>query len=374
MRWVDENYVRVYTRDSLNWQLLGWEAQALFVLALRKADRLGMIELGSHGLRGLCVLLKMPRDVVERASQELLDSGAWEFCDGTLVVPNFLDAQSAPMSTRARSRLFRERKRAVSRVLEPRSHSVEEHKTGALACVITDDDRKKRSEPHSLDEDICLIESRIASNSGATASNESWPHSKGANSGATERNATQLSTLRYATLKNSLLAQGVRVALSCNPLPGAGMDAGCGEGGVQPPSMPPATQPRTADQVERQVPLPGSEARSKKTPKAPAGYREFHDAFTALFQRHRGVTPAWGAKQGRQVKQLLARGGLGEAVKRAERMFAIAPGWPAENPDLQTLLGHWDKFAPPVARSVTTGHALALPYDAYPEPGEDLDF
>ena len=34
MRWEDERYVRVYTRDTPEWCLLSWEARALFLLLL----------------------------------------------------------------------------------------------------------------------------------------------------------------------------------------------------------------------------------------------------------------------------------------------------------------------------------------------------
>ena len=35
MRWEDERYVRIYTRDTPSWMLLSWDAQALFLQLLR---------------------------------------------------------------------------------------------------------------------------------------------------------------------------------------------------------------------------------------------------------------------------------------------------------------------------------------------------
>lgn len=73
------------------------------------------------------------------------------------------------------------------------------------------------------------------------------------------------------------------------------------------------------------------------------------DGFHELFKAHRrGASPAWGEKQGAMIKKLLARvqGDPERVLEYARRMFAMAPRWPAENPDLGTLVAHWDKFAP----------------------------
>ena len=53
MRWDDERYVRLYTRDTTDWLALSWQAQGLFVLILRKVNRAGVIDLGRAGKRGL---------------------------------------------------------------------------------------------------------------------------------------------------------------------------------------------------------------------------------------------------------------------------------------------------------------------------------
>lgn len=47
MRWSDERYVRVYTRDSANWLSWPWRARALLPLLLRKVDRAGLLKLPS---------------------------------------------------------------------------------------------------------------------------------------------------------------------------------------------------------------------------------------------------------------------------------------------------------------------------------------
>jgi hypothetical protein len=115
VNWSDERYVRVYTRDTVDWQALGWEGQALFVLLLRKVDRAGIFEMGRHGARGVAAMLAMPPDVVERALPVLLEDGCVERRGTTLVVRNFIEAQEASMSPGHRQKESREKRRDMLR-------------------------------------------------------------------------------------------------------------------------------------------------------------------------------------------------------------------------------------------------------------------
>jgi len=112
MRWEDERYVRLYTRDTPEWVALSWEARALFCEILRKVDRAGTIEVGRSGVRGLAGLVRMPLNVVERAMAELLEDGCAAATERGYVIPNFLQAQEARASDGARKRDQRERARA----------------------------------------------------------------------------------------------------------------------------------------------------------------------------------------------------------------------------------------------------------------------
>ncbi len=113
----------------------------------------------------------------------------------------------------------------------------------------------------------------------------------------------------------------------------------------------------------------GTELTLEPLPSAPRPeFTQFVATFDALFRAHRGgAKPAWGEKQGAQVKRLLKAHGLAECESRARRMFEMAPRWPAENPDLMTLAGHWDKFAPPpeAKRDVRFGYAEPAPHSAF---------
>lgn len=57
LRWQDERYVRVYTRDTADWLSLSFLAQGLFVLLLRKVDRAGILPLGRQGKKGAVVAI-----------------------------------------------------------------------------------------------------------------------------------------------------------------------------------------------------------------------------------------------------------------------------------------------------------------------------
>jgi hypothetical protein len=111
MRWADERYVRVYTRDTGEWLALGWEAQALCLFALRKADRAGIIQTGKARARGLAGMTGMPLDVVERVLPLLLDDGCLREAPNAYIIPNFIAAQETPTSDAQRKRDQRERDR-----------------------------------------------------------------------------------------------------------------------------------------------------------------------------------------------------------------------------------------------------------------------
>lgn len=115
MNWSNERYVRLYTRDTTGWLLMSWQAQALFCLLLRKADRSGVIALGSHGMRGICAHVKMPWDLAEPALEELVADGCVTLrvddSSTELTFPNYIAANEAISSNAQRQREWRKRSR-----------------------------------------------------------------------------------------------------------------------------------------------------------------------------------------------------------------------------------------------------------------------
>jgi hypothetical protein len=133
MRWEDERYVRVYTRDTTDWVALGWQAQGLFLLVMRKVDRAGILDLGKSGVRGLAALVAMPLEVVERALPILLEDGCVKLNGSVLVIPNFIEAQEAKQSDAQRKREQRARDRDMASAGVTNRDQVSRNVTGADA-------------------------------------------------------------------------------------------------------------------------------------------------------------------------------------------------------------------------------------------------
>jgi hypothetical protein len=109
--WSNENYVRVYTRETDDDLALTWEARALWDRMLTKFDRSGFVET-RRGARGLAAITRIPPEVVDRVLPELLEDGRLVQVDGGYLAPNFIAAQEARKSDRQRQRESRERRRA----------------------------------------------------------------------------------------------------------------------------------------------------------------------------------------------------------------------------------------------------------------------
>lgn len=119
MRWEDERYVKSYTRDTVNWLGLSFEAQGLQKLLERKVDGAGILDLGGRGEAGVAIAIGHPTrsPTIIPALRELLAIGTVVIERDRLVIPKFVEAQSARASDAARKRL--ERERAKANALKP---------------------------------------------------------------------------------------------------------------------------------------------------------------------------------------------------------------------------------------------------------------
>jgi len=111
MDWSNEDYVRMYTRETSDDLMLSWEAIALWRAMLCKFDRSGLIAT-RRGSRALAALVRMPHDVVESALAELVDDGRIQAKEVGYFAPNFLAAQTATKSDRQRQKEARDRRAA----------------------------------------------------------------------------------------------------------------------------------------------------------------------------------------------------------------------------------------------------------------------
>lgn len=111
MNFADEEYVRLYTADTVTWKCLGWEGQALLALALRKFDRSGVFEFGKHGPeKALLVSTGLPIELIKTGLQRILDEGIWDLEQDRLFWPRYIEAQTCSRSDKLRQRISRARK------------------------------------------------------------------------------------------------------------------------------------------------------------------------------------------------------------------------------------------------------------------------
>lgn len=132
MRWEDERYVRLYTRDTPDWLAWSFEAQALFALLMRKVDRAGVLPLGKQGKRAVAIAIGHAHrwDALATAFEELLADGCIVVNAERLLIRNFLEAQEAKQSDTARQRKARELARALGPHVTPR----DEMSQGVTEC------------------------------------------------------------------------------------------------------------------------------------------------------------------------------------------------------------------------------------------------
>lgn len=110
MDWPNEDYVRVYTRDTSDDLELSWQAMALWHAMLRKLDRAGLIE-AKNGWSSVARHVRMPEDVVIAAGKELERDGRVIRTKRGMFAPNFTEAQTVRKSDKSRQRESRDRRR-----------------------------------------------------------------------------------------------------------------------------------------------------------------------------------------------------------------------------------------------------------------------
>lgn len=111
MDWANENFVKVFTRETEDDLLLSWQARAVWKEMLTKFDRAGVIQL-KRGRTGLAALVRYPLEVIDLAIPELVADGRVRELPTGYFAPNFMEAQEATASDAQRKRESREKRRA----------------------------------------------------------------------------------------------------------------------------------------------------------------------------------------------------------------------------------------------------------------------
>lgn len=115
MRFEDEQYSRLYKRDTTTWKMIPWQSRCILPLILRKVDRAGLLDLGEDGLEALAVHIEVPLSLVQEGMPDLLRRGVLVLRgDGLLLWPKFIEAQEAKQSDKARQKSARDRARDLA--------------------------------------------------------------------------------------------------------------------------------------------------------------------------------------------------------------------------------------------------------------------
>lgn len=111
MDFANEQYVRLYVRDTTGWRLLGWEGRTVFVMLYRKANLGGAI--GLHGLEAwelATVHCELPEDVAKVGMSRCLQRGWMVVENEQLVFPDYVEANRVARTDKQRAREARARK------------------------------------------------------------------------------------------------------------------------------------------------------------------------------------------------------------------------------------------------------------------------
>lgn len=309
---ANEQWVRVYRRDTVTIKLLSWDARSLLWALLRKADRAGVIDVGDNGNEGLAVLIDAPVAVVERGLPELLSRGVLRGGNGCYVFPRFLEAQETPASDAARQRESRARRRDLAMA---DSTVTDSH---ALSRAVTNRDQKSQNRSLESQE----VTERHALSRAVTLRREETTR---------EEYSQHADFAACAAEKSAELAEQ-------SPEPKAGRGSRkslktAHHGLSLPFAQPDGTQEKTAATAQ-------SDASGEVSQNATVTAKWFD-----RFERQTGAKPTWGKEAGAQLKRLLGIHGAEELCRRIDNAFD-APPYPHTPPaDFLSFVRGVDKYA-----------------------------
>jgi len=153
MDFSDERWVKLYVRDTPTWCLWDWEARAVFCFLLRVVDRAGVMDLGKRPEEALSVLIRVPLAVARRSLKTLQNCGTITVNSrGTLIIHQFLPAQTARQKNRHRQEASREFRRLNMQNYSPPCHTVSHGVTRGHTASQMSHDVTTRGEERRLEE------------------------------------------------------------------------------------------------------------------------------------------------------------------------------------------------------------------------------
>lgn len=149
MKYDEENWIKLYTRDTAGWLSVSWQARGLSLEIARKLPKkTGELSLGRKGLEALGALLRAPWLEIEPYVRELIEDGrlVYDAERQTISDPQHADRQEAVTSGRVRTQEWRTRKAESANDASPRDACV----TGGDAAVTPRDQEKRREEKEEI--------------------------------------------------------------------------------------------------------------------------------------------------------------------------------------------------------------------------------
>lgn len=120
MNFEDEPYVRLYVRDTKTWLRLGFEGQCVLMFLLRKLDKAGVLD-GMDDLDSdVALVTGVPETIVAVGMPRLVRWGVLQLAGNRLIMPNYIQAQNAIRTDKARQRDMREKRLSQARLVTPR--------------------------------------------------------------------------------------------------------------------------------------------------------------------------------------------------------------------------------------------------------------
>lgn len=159
MDWENENWIKMYTRDTADVIAIGPEGRAIWRELLCKLDRSGTIDIPDGDLVVLADILRIPIEWFTIGFPKILSRGMAQYRSGRLIVPNFMPAQESRSSDAQRQRDSRARRRAaaLTQLDLPTPHpdqnvteEVSRNVTGASHAVTSRVDKTRSDEIRSL--------------------------------------------------------------------------------------------------------------------------------------------------------------------------------------------------------------------------------
>lgn len=119
MNWSDEQYTKIYKRETLTMLSLDWDARSVLRALLLKLDGAGVMETGTlDPAEAVALQLRAPVDVVRRALPALIACGTVITVRHGILVPNYVAAQEATKTERLKKADQRQREADQRRLAE----------------------------------------------------------------------------------------------------------------------------------------------------------------------------------------------------------------------------------------------------------------